>query len=59
MNKTAASEADKWQAIKFMARHIFLCWPRQWQYEWVAPDKDRRICQRCGLIHEYESQTHD
>jgi hypothetical protein len=53
-SQTTPTEADKWYAIKFMARHIFLCWPRRWQYEWAAPNKDRRTCLRCGLIHEYE-----
>ena len=58
-DQTTILARDVTYAVKFMARHFFLCWPRRWQYEWAAPGKDRRTCLRCGLIHEYEVENHN
>ena len=39
------------RAIKAVARHVFLCWPRRWAYI-CAPPVFSRTCLKCGLIHE-------
>lgn len=44
-----ATDAEKWTAAKFMLRHWLFCRPRRWRFE---NNGKRRVCERCGLMHE-------
>jgi hypothetical protein len=42
-----ATSDKRWLAIRFMARHVFCCWPRRWEHIGRV-----RTCRHCGLKHE-------
>lgn len=39
-----ATSDETWMAIRFMARHVFCCWPRRWEHIGQV-----RTCLHCGL----------
>ena len=47
----------RWFIIRRLARHVFLCWPRRWSFDYLGRGEHdlcsfRRTCLSCGIIHE-------